>query len=289
MAMIIRCLYGLIFVLFTVFFFDQVHCVMYLPDNSSVYYNPNTHAYELGSFMKDHQNKHSAINIKMASNISSAKVGEYVAYNYVINNTGNSTIMNVSLTDNLFGTINTPRNILYPDESIKITKIFKVPAMDPNILNNIVIVEGYDWAHEKVNDTDNLSITIIKLMAIENVTLNATVTIDLIAEASSDRALLDSDRALLGSFLIGSVESPLEEEISSPIPPYAEVFIYSDPSGASIYVGANDTDKNTPAYIKIPRPGEYLIRLTKTGYIPCERNCEINHDGDRFFFELTKS
>jgi uncharacterized repeat protein (TIGR01451 family) len=101
---------------------------------------------------------HPTIQIVKTANPTTADPGQTVTYTYVVTNTGDTTLNNVVVTDDVIGNIGTITS-LKPSESQTLTKQFTVAANSPR--TNIGQACGTDVLNKTVCDTDPATISIV--------------------------------------------------------------------------------------------------------------------------------
>ncbi|MGZ4127955.1 MAG: DUF7507 domain-containing protein, partial [Actinomycetota bacterium] len=102
---------------------------------------------------------HPAITIVKTVNPTSGNPGDTVTYTYVVKNTGDVTLTNVTVTDDKLGTIATGLT-LDPGESVTLHKTVKLPNA-AGLLVNVGTATGTDTLGKKVSAQDNASVTIV--------------------------------------------------------------------------------------------------------------------------------
>jgi uncharacterized repeat protein (TIGR01451 family) len=90
----------------------------------------------------------------------SGNPGDTVTYTYVVKNTGDTTLFNVSVDDDVIGHIGDIAK-LEPGETVTLTKDFVLPAGDPEV-TNVGTATGTDVLGTKVSDNDDAFVTIVK-------------------------------------------------------------------------------------------------------------------------------
>jgi uncharacterized repeat protein (TIGR01451 family) len=101
-----------------------------------------------------------AISIVKTVNPVSGNPGDTVTYTYVVTNTGDTTLFNVSVDDDVIGHIGVIAK-LEPGQSVTLTKDFVLPAGDPAV-TNVGTATGTDVLGTKVSDDDDAFVTIVK-------------------------------------------------------------------------------------------------------------------------------
>jgi uncharacterized repeat protein (TIGR01451 family) len=101
-----------------------------------------------------------AISIVKTVNPVSGNPGDTVTYTYVVKNTGDTTLFNVSVDDDVIGHIGDIAK-LEPGETVTLTKDFVLPAGDPEV-TNVGTATGTDVLGTKVSDNDDAFVTIVK-------------------------------------------------------------------------------------------------------------------------------
>ncbi|HEX9299870.1 MAG TPA: DUF11 domain-containing protein, partial [Actinomycetota bacterium] len=100
-----------------------------------------------------------AITIVKTVNPVSGNPGDTVTYTYVVTNTGDTTLFNVSVDDDVIGHIGDIAK-LEPGQSVTLTKDFVLPAGNP-IVTNVGTATGTDVLGTKVSDDDGAFVTIV--------------------------------------------------------------------------------------------------------------------------------
>jgi uncharacterized repeat protein (TIGR01451 family) len=100
-----------------------------------------------------------AITIVKTVSPRSGTPGDTVTYTYVVTNTGDTTLFNVSVDDDVIGHIGDIAK-LEPGQSVTLTKDFVLPAGNP-ILTNVGTATGTDVLGTKVSDNDDAFVTIV--------------------------------------------------------------------------------------------------------------------------------
>jgi uncharacterized repeat protein (TIGR01451 family) len=100
------------------------------------------------------------ISIVKTVNPVSGNPGDTVTYTYVVKNTGDTTLFNVSVDDDVIGHIGDIAK-LEPGETVTLTKDFVLPAGDPEV-TNVGTATGTDVLGTKVSDNDDAFVTIVK-------------------------------------------------------------------------------------------------------------------------------
>jgi uncharacterized repeat protein (TIGR01451 family) len=100
------------------------------------------------------------ISIVKTVNPVSGNPGDTVTYTYVVKNTGDTTLFNVSVNDDVIGHIGDIAK-LDPGETVTLTKDFVLPAGDPEV-TNVGTATGTDVLGTKVSDNDDAFVTIVK-------------------------------------------------------------------------------------------------------------------------------
>jgi len=100
-----------------------------------------------------------AITIVKTVSPRSGTPGDTVTYTYVVTNTGDTTLFNVSVDDDVIGHIGDIAK-LEPGQSVTLTKDFVLPAGNP-IVTNVGTATGTDVLGTKVSDNDDAFVTIV--------------------------------------------------------------------------------------------------------------------------------
>jgi uncharacterized repeat protein (TIGR01451 family) len=101
-----------------------------------------------------------AIQIVKTVNPVNGNPGDTVTYTYVITNTGDTTLFNVSVDDDVIGHVGDIAK-LQPGDSVTLTKDFVLPAGDPEV-TNVGTATGTDVLGKQVSDNDDAFVTIVK-------------------------------------------------------------------------------------------------------------------------------
>ena len=102
---------------------------------------------------------HPAIDIVKTVNPNSGDPGDTVTYTYVVTNTGDTTLYNVSVDDDIIGHIGDIAQ-LAPGESKTLTKDWVLPSSPP-IVTNVGTATGTDVLGKTVTANDDASVTIV--------------------------------------------------------------------------------------------------------------------------------
>ena len=89
----------------------------------------------------------------------SGNPGDTVTYTYVVTNTGDTILFNVSVDDDVIGHIGDIAK-LEPGQSVTLTKDFVLPAGNPTV-TNVGTATGTDVLGTKVSDNDDAFVTIV--------------------------------------------------------------------------------------------------------------------------------
>src|SRR5206468_1716230 len=103
---------------------------------------------------------HPAIQIAKTVDPKSGNPGDTVTYTYVVTNTGDTTLYDVSVDDDVIGHIGDVAE-LAPGESVTLTKDFVLPSGNPEV-TNVGTATGTDTLGEQVSDDDDAFVTIVK-------------------------------------------------------------------------------------------------------------------------------
>ncbi len=101
-----------------------------------------------------------AISIVKTVNPLSGNPGDTVTYTYVVRNTGDTTLFNVSVDDDVIGHIGDIAK-LEPGEQVTLTKDFVLLAGDPSV-TNVGTATGTDVLGTQVSDSDDAFVTVVK-------------------------------------------------------------------------------------------------------------------------------
>src|SRR5205085_9722982 len=99
-----------------------------------------------------------AIQIVKTVDDDTPAVGATVTYTYVVTNTGDTTLFDVTVDDDVLGHIG-DIDELEPGDSATLTKTMVVAADSPT--RNIAVAEGEDVLHKSVKDDDDATITVV--------------------------------------------------------------------------------------------------------------------------------
>jgi uncharacterized repeat protein (TIGR01451 family) len=88
-----------------------------------------------------------------------ASVGDVINYTFVVTNTGNQTLSNVSVTDPIVSPISCPQTTLVPGESMTCTGSYSITQadIDAGVRDNTATATGDDPDGDPVSDTDDHS------------------------------------------------------------------------------------------------------------------------------------
>ena len=103
---------------------------------------------------------HPAIKIVKTVDPISGSPGDTVTYTYVVTNTGDTTLFNVSVDDDVIGHIG-DIDQLDPGQSVTLTKDYVLPAGQLSV-TNVGTATGTDVLGKTVTDDDDASVTIVK-------------------------------------------------------------------------------------------------------------------------------
>jgi uncharacterized repeat protein (TIGR01451 family) len=101
-----------------------------------------------------------AIDIVKTVNPVSGEPGQTVTYTYVVTNTGDTTLYDVSVDDDVIGHIGDIA-VLEPGDSVTLTKDYVLPANPPTI-TNVGTATGTDELGTSVSATDDAVVTIVE-------------------------------------------------------------------------------------------------------------------------------
>jgi LPXTG-motif cell wall-anchored protein/uncharacterized repeat protein (TIGR01451 family) len=102
---------------------------------------------------------------------------EVITYTYVITNTGEVTLYDITLVDDVLGAITLPKTTLAPDEVMTVTATYVVKAADVGkTITNVAVVEGDTLDGRTVTDNDDaaVGVTEVKGVVIEKKELPKT-------------------------------------------------------------------------------------------------------------------
>lgn len=107
--------------------------------------------------------------VKTASHIDGVNIDDAITYTYVVTNTGNVTLTNVTLDDDIEGPIALDRTTLAPGESTTgtATHIASQLNVDTGSLRNVATATGTPPAGPPVSDTDDAVVTFLQAPAID--------------------------------------------------------------------------------------------------------------------------
>jgi uncharacterized repeat protein (TIGR01451 family) len=103
---------------------------------------------------------HPAIQIVKTVDPKSGNPGDTVTYTYVVTNTGDTTLSDISVDDDVIGHIGDIAQ-LAPGASVTLTKDFVLPSGDPEV-TNVGSATGTDPLGEQVSDVDDAFVTIVE-------------------------------------------------------------------------------------------------------------------------------
>jgi len=105
---------------------------------------------------------HPAIQIDKTVNPESGNPGDTVTYTYVATNTGDTTLYNISVDDDIIGHIGDIAQ-LDAGDSATLTKDWVLPAnQNPPVVTNVGTATGTDILGETVKDHDDATVTIVE-------------------------------------------------------------------------------------------------------------------------------
>jgi hypothetical protein len=102
---------------------------------------------------------HPAITIDKTASNETPHVGDTVTFTYVVTNTGDTTLYNVVVTDDILGVIGDPVASLDPGHTATVTKSVVVDEGTP--LTNVGTATGKDILDKQVSDTDPATIQVV--------------------------------------------------------------------------------------------------------------------------------
>lgn len=102
---------------------------------------------------------HPDIRIVKTANPLSGQPGDEVTYTYVVTNTGDTTLFDISVDDDKLGHIGDIPS-LEPGESATLTKDTTLPN-DAGLLTNVAVAVGTDELGEEVDDDDDAVVTVV--------------------------------------------------------------------------------------------------------------------------------
>ncbi len=103
---------------------------------------------------------HPAIDIVKTVDPISGNPGDTVTYTYVVTNTGDTTLFNVSVDDDVIGHIGDIAE-LAPGESVTLTKDWVLPS-NPPVVTNVGTATGTDVLGKTVSANDDANVTIVE-------------------------------------------------------------------------------------------------------------------------------
>jgi uncharacterized repeat protein (TIGR01451 family) len=103
---------------------------------------------------------HPAIRIVKEVNPQSGNPGDTVTYTFDVTNTGDTTLYDVSVDDDVIGHIGDIAQ-LDPDETVTLTKDWELPNSDEPVVN-VGTATGTDGLGETVTDDDDATVTIVR-------------------------------------------------------------------------------------------------------------------------------
>ena len=101
-----------------------------------------------------------AIKIVKTVDPESGEPGDIVTYTYEVTNTGDTTLFDVSVDDDILGHIGDIPE-LAPDETVTLTKDWELTASPPSV-TNVGTATGTDVLGETVTDDDDATVTIVE-------------------------------------------------------------------------------------------------------------------------------
>ncbi|WP_165958691.1 SpaA isopeptide-forming pilin-related protein [Macrococcoides bohemicum] len=102
------------------------------------------------------------IKLEKSTTATQVKEGDKVTYNFVVTNTGNTTLKNIVLNDSMLGgNVTLAKTTLAPNETTTGTAIYTVTAEDMSIdsITNTATVKGVDEKGTSAEDTDSAIVT----------------------------------------------------------------------------------------------------------------------------------
>ncbi|MEX0983448.1 MAG: CARDB domain-containing protein [Actinomycetota bacterium] len=105
---------------------------------------------------------HPDIRIVKTVNPISGEPGDTVTYTYKVTNTGDTTLYDVTIVDDVLGEIgNIP--VLEPGQTVTLTKDWVLPSDDVLVIN-VAVATGEDVLGEEVSDDDDAVVTIVEAL-----------------------------------------------------------------------------------------------------------------------------
>jgi hypothetical protein len=103
---------------------------------------------------------HPDIRIVKTVNPDNGAPGEIVTYTFAVTNTGDTTLYDISVDDDIIGHIG-DIDVLEPNASVSLTADYVLPASDVPLIN-VGVAAGHDELGGNVKDDDDASVTIVE-------------------------------------------------------------------------------------------------------------------------------
>jgi hypothetical protein len=103
---------------------------------------------------------HPDIDVEKEADPTSGTVGTVITYTYLVTNSGDVPLFDVSVDDDVLGHI-CDIAVLQPNSTVTCTGTYTIPAGSPPEITNIVIAGGTDPAGNLVEDQDDFTITVV--------------------------------------------------------------------------------------------------------------------------------
>jgi uncharacterized repeat protein (TIGR01451 family) len=124
---------------------------------------------------------------KSATPDTGLEVGDVVTYNYVVTNTGDVTLTNVTLLDDKLGAITLGATTLAPGESTNGSATYTIQSSDitNGSLTNVALATGTPPIDPPVTDDDTVTLDFVNLTLTKTVSLNQPVPITITNSATA--------------------------------------------------------------------------------------------------------
>jgi uncharacterized repeat protein (TIGR01451 family) len=105
-----------------------------------------------------------SIELSKVADVQFAEIGDTVLYTYEVTNTGNVTLVDVTLDDDIIGEIELTQTTLEPGESMTVTATYVVVAEDvvDGAVTNIALVAGTTPSGNRVTDTASTTVELVE-------------------------------------------------------------------------------------------------------------------------------
>jgi hypothetical protein len=230
------------------------------------------------------------IYLKHDADKSKAEIGENITYIYQIINLGKVTLTNIQLDDYNLGKIELPISVLYPGQSVNISRRIRISTRYPlGYVNNTASAAGFDPNGRYICSTNNSSIIIInpyngRAIGAETYAayLGSSIKIEPWVMTEAPIANPTSSEIMITSEI--DLDGHGDRDLLIPV--YIDISIDSDPSGAYVWLDDVSTSRTTPAVLEIKNPGNHKISIKKNCYKPFDKYLEIKYDMAPIFFKL---